>query len=253
MELMQTLVRQITKPYQVNYTGGDPASESGTIDLLDAPGGNIVGSFNFSQIENIICFATGTSISTAKGERLVEQLNVGDRVITRDNGIQKVAWIGQRTLTRADLMKTPEFAPVVIKAGSLGDGYPERDLVVSPNHRLLSASPELELIVNDREALVATKHMVGKNGIVTMVPNEVTYVHVMFENHEVILSNGLWTESFQPGDYSVAGIESGQRQELLRIFPELQTDAGMQDYGSARTSLKKHEAMLMMKMGGKFY
>ena len=73
----------------------------------------------------------------------------------------------------------------------------------------------------------------------------VTYVHIMFEQHEVILSDGSWTESFQPGDQSLAGIGAAQRNEILELFPELGTREGIDGYISARRSLKKHEAQLL--------
>ena len=75
----------------------------------------------------------------------------------------------------------------------------------------------------------------------------VSYIHVMFDQHEVILSNGAWTESFQPGDYTLKGIGNAQRQEILELFPELEHEEGLRAYSSARRSLKKHEAALLTK------
>jgi hypothetical protein len=69
----------------------------------------------------------------------------------------------------------------------------------------------------------------------------------MFDQHEVVLSNGAWTESFQPGDYTLKGIGNAQRNEILELFPELKTKAGLEDYQAARKSLKKHEAKLLVR------
>jgi len=74
-----------------------------------------------------------------------------------------------------------------------------------------------------------------------------TYIHFMFDQHEVVLSNGAWTESFQPGDHSLKGIGNSQRQEIFELFPELETDSGRQDYTSARRTLRKHEAELLAR------
>ena len=52
----------------------------------------------------------------------------------------------------------------------------------------------------------------------------------MFDRHEVVLSNGAWTESFQPGDYSLKGIGNAQRSEIFELFPELQTAEGLEGY-----------------------
>ena len=72
-------------------------------------------------------------------------------------------------------------------------------------------------------------------------------IHVMFDHHEVVLSNGSWTESFQPGDMSLKGVGDAQRNEILELFPDLRSKEGIQDYQSARRSLKKHEAKLLLK------
>ena len=69
----------------------------------------------------------------------------------------------------------------------------------------------------------------------------------MFDQHEVILSDGTWTESFQPGSQTLAGIGDAQREEILELFPELATQEGVENYASARRSLKKHEAKLILK------
>jgi len=71
-------------------------------------------------------------------------------------------------------------------------------------------------------------------------------IHFMFTQHEVVLSDGAWTESFQPGDLSLKGIGNAQRNEILELFPELDTREGIEAYSAARRSLKKHEARLLM-------
>jgi hypothetical protein len=67
----------------------------------------------------------------------------------------------------------------------------------------------------------------------------------MFERHEVVLADGAWTESFQPGDYTLKGMGNAQRQEIFELFPELKTAEGVADYQAARRTLKKHEAALL--------
>ena len=69
----------------------------------------------------------------------------------------------------------------------------------------------------------------------------------MFEQHEVILSDGSWTESFQPGDYSMQGVGNAQRLEIQSIFPELSTPKGLASYQAARRSLKRYEANLLTR------
>ena len=217
----------------------------GTIEFLDS-GGDVTGSFDFFEIEQIVpCFTPGTLIATPEGERLVEDLNVGDRVITRDNGIQEIRWAGRKDLTGHDLARQPHLQPVMIRKGALGNNLPEHDMLVSPNHRVLVANDKTALYFEEREVLVAAKHLTGLDGVESVERLGVSYVHIMFDQHEVVLSNGAWTESFQPGDYSLKGIGNAQRQEILELFPELAEEDGLRAYASARRSLKKHEAALL--------
>ena len=227
----------------VEYDAVDP--ESGTVRFYDA-GGSETGTASFSNIEKVvICFTPGTLIATPKGEKPVESLTVGDRVITRDNGIQEIRWMGQRNLNAMELAKARHMRPVLIRKGSLGNGLPERDMMLSPNHRVLVANDKTALYFDESEVLVAAKHLTGLDGVDEVEVGQVTYLHMMFDHHEVVLSDGAWTESFQPGDYSLAGIGNAQRTEIFELFPELETEAGLQDYQSARRALKKHEVRVL--------
>ncbi|MFE3835667.1 Hint domain-containing protein [Pseudogemmobacter sonorensis] len=232
-------------PLRIDY---DPDnSENGTVHFFDADG-NPTGTLTFVNIENVIpCFTPGTLIATPKGEVPVEELRAGDRVITRDNGIQEIRWMGQKALSGQELRLNAHLQPVLVKAHSLGNGLPERDMLVSPNHRLLVASDRTQLYFDEHEVLVAAKHLVGGQGIHAVEAIGVNYIHFMFDRHEVVLSNGAWTESFQPGDYTLKGMGNAQRSEIFELFPELKTEAGREDYHAARRTLKRHEARLLAR------
>ncbi|WP_425100643.1 Ig-like domain-containing protein [Tropicibacter sp. S64] len=219
----------------------------GTVEYLNAAG-DVTGTMDFFEIEEVVpCFTPGTLIATPQGERLVEDLQVGDRVITRDNGIQEIRWVGRKDLTGFDLARKPHFRPILIQKGALGNNLPEHDMLVSPNHRILVANDKTALYFEEREVLVAAKHLTGLDGVDEVESLGVSYIHIMFENHEVILSNGAWTESFQPGDYTLKGIGAAQREEIYELFPELEQAEGLKAYGAARRSLKKHEAQLLTR------
>ena len=238
-----------TGPFRVvNQTvDADGNSTNGTIEFLDAYG-NVTGTLNFGEIELIVpCFTPGTLIATPNGERLVEELQVGDRVITRDNGLQKIRWIGKRALNRIDLLQAPHLKPVRVRAGSLGAGLPERDMLLSPQHRILMNNDQTALYFGEREVLAAARHLTGLEGVDVVDSNATTYIHFMFDQHEVVLSNGTWTESFQPGEGVLDGMDSKQRDEIYTLFPDLQSVDGIEGYSSARRSLKKHEARLLMR------
>lgn len=227
----------------------DGDSTSGTVEFLDGVGGDVIGTLQFTEIENIVpCFTPGTSIATPRGEVLVEDLMVGDKIITRDNGIQEIRWIGAKRMDGRELQNNPHLQPVLIQKGSLGNGLPERDMLVSPNHRMLVNNDRVALYFEENEVLVSAKHLVNPSvGVQSIASMGTTYIHFMFDSHEVVLSNGAWTESFQPGDYSLKGIGNAQRNEIFELFPELQGEAGREAYASARLTLKKHEAKLLFK------
>lgn len=231
-------------PFVINRDPDD--STSGTINFLDEDG-TVTGNVTFSNIQNIVpCFTPGTRIATPRGERAVEELRVGDRVITRDNGLQEIRWIGQRALTEAEVRKAPHLRPVMIRAGALGRGLPLHDMLVSPQHRMLLTSERAALYFEDREVLASARHLTGMDGVDLAAAQHTTYVHFMFDQHEVVLSNGAWSESFQPGAQVLDGLGDAQRDEIFELFPELRDTRGIEGYQAARRSLKKHEARLLV-------
>lgn len=193
------------------------------------------------------CFTPGTLIATPGGEVPVERLQVGDKVITRDHGIQDITWTGRRSLAWGDLVAHPHLKPVLVKSASLGKGLPDRDLVVSPNHRFLVSSDQTVLQFAEREVLVAAKNLLNGAQVQALETDGVTYAHFMCARHEVVLSNGAWTESFQPGDQSLKGMGNAQRLELLELFPELRIAESAQAKSAARRMLKRSDASVAQK------
>lgn len=228
----------------INANVVETGFERGRIEFLDS-NGNITRRAEYREIEQIIiCFTPGTRIATPTGEKSVETLRTGDQVFTRDNGVQDIRWIGRKALTGADLAADPRLQPVLIRKGALGRGLPERDMMVSPNHRMLMTGEDPALMFGEREVLASAKHLTDRDGIDRVTASAVTYIHMLFDRHEVILADGAWTESFQPGDYSLGGLDKPQRREVLRLFPDLQT-IGEGSFPAARQVLRKHEARLL--------
>ncbi|PZQ99670.1 MAG: type I secretion protein [Cereibacter sphaeroides] len=234
--------------YKVQVVDKRPDSDGngydGRVNILDSKG-NITGTFTFQNIEVVPCFTPGTVIATPRGEVPVEDLVPGDRVITRDNGLQEIRWTGRKTLTWQQLASNGHIRPILIRQGSLGHDLPERDMMVSPNHRMLVANERTALYFDEHEVLVAAKHLINNRDIKEVQSLGTTYLHIMFDRHEVVLANGAWTESFQPGDYSLKGVGNAQRQEIFDLFPELRSREGREDYVAARRTLKRHEAVLL--------
>ena len=195
------------------------------------------------------CFTPGTRIVTERGERRVEKLSVGDRVATRDNGLQPIRWIGQVTLTPDDLEQDPSLRPVRIRAGAMGAGVPTRDMLVSPQHRLLLRERDLGLLFDGNEMLVPAVRLLAAPGFQRRNVSAVTYIHLMFDHHELILSDGVWTESFQPGADVLSAMDEAQRGELLRLFPALSGPAPERVYPAARSTVKAFETRAIRMVG----
>lgn len=231
----------------ITYDGGNP--ENGTVTFSDGT------TLTFENIETVIpCFTPGSRVTTARGTFKVEDLIVGDLITTRDHGLQSIRWIGKKTLTQVDLGHAPHLRPIRFAKGSLGQdskgrAVPSRDMEVSPQHRMLIEGARAELLFGNDEVLVRAKHLTHLPGIdVVRTCERVTYIHVMFDAHEVIHVDNAWTESFQPGDM----VQNQEAREifgdLLHVFPELGTEAGRANYVSARLSLKAHEAGLIRSL-----
>ncbi len=228
-------------------TDSDGNGIDGTVEFLDSTGDEpvVIGTATFENIEEIVCFTPGTRILTPMGEVPVENLREGDKVVTRDNGLQEIRWTGRKHVNGRELLARPELRPILIKQGALGPNQPERDMMVSPSHRMLLVSEQAELLFEEREVLVAAKHLTHLEGVEQVDSVGIDYVHFLCDNHEVVLADGAWSESFQPGEYSMNGIGKEQRDEIYALFPELQQREGLQSYTAARLSLKRHEAKLL--------
>jgi hypothetical protein len=49
----------------------------------------------------------------------------------------------------------------------------------------------------------------------------VTYIHLMFNAHQIVFANGAPSESFYPGPMALSALASPARRELCHLFPEL--------------------------------
>ena len=217
--------------------GVDISADTGDINLtLENGGSPVTGSALRFDNTNVVCFAKGTLIRTAAGNRRIECLRTGDFVFTKDNGLQRIRWIGSKTVAAKG-----KLAPVVITAGVLGN---RRDLKVSPQHRMLVTGDKAERLFGEREVLVPAKHLTNWAGIYQQECEEITYFHILFETHEIVFAEGAASESFHPGEFGMSTLEEAARDEILELFPELKTNA--RAFGpAARRSLRKGEAQLL--------
>lgn len=191
----------------------------------------------FVTIATVPCFVAGTLIETETGQRRVEDLKPDDRVWTMDHGLQPLRWIGQRTVAAVG-----KFAPVRVSAGTFGD---HANLMLSPQHRILVCDPVADLVFGTPEVLIAAKHLIDGRRVTSVEGGSVTYVHLLFDQHEIVIANGLATESFLPGPQTLDAFEDDIVDEIAQLFPDLDLETG-QGYGyAARQILKKHEAKML--------
>ena len=132
------------------------------------------------------CYCRGTLILTDRGERPVEELEIGDRLVTLAGAQRPIKWIGRRGYAGRYILGRQDILPICIKPGALGDGVPRRDLWISPHHAMF-----LEGVLIEARDLI--------NGVSIVQPtqiDEVEYFHLELETHDVILAEGAPSETF---------------------------------------------------------
>lgn len=176
------------------------------------------------------CFTSGTMIETPDGEVRVEDLEIGDLVTTKDHGPQPIRWIGSRKVAGKG-----EFAPILFKAGAIGN---TRDLRVSPQHRMLLQDWRAELFFGEDEVFCAANKLLNDSTILKAPCEEVDYIHLMFDAHEVIFAEGAPSESLLVGEY-LCGDGTALLSELQTLFPEIQGDPAK--YTAAKRIARAYE------------
>lgn len=195
----------------------------------------------------VICFTQGTRITTPCGPKLVEDLRIGDPVLTKDNGPQPIEWIGSRRMSGARLFAMPHLRPVRIRMGALGVERPDQELLVSPEHRMLITGALVDDLFNTPEVLVAAKDLVDGQLISTdLSVRDVTYIHLLLPSHNVVWANGVATESFHPANAALQTLDCADRARLLAQHPDLAFDP--HTYGGyARRNLTTSEAAILQR------
>lgn len=212
--------------FRVNYTNNDRTTESGVIQEFDDDG-NLIRQTAFSEIEQVVCFTAGVMIHTPEGEKPIETLRPGDLVVTLDHGPQPIRWIGRRRLGRAELAMLPKLRPIRIRAGALGDGAPKRDLILSPQHRVLLRSRIARRMFGVGEALTAAKNLLGLPGVaVEEEAQEVDYIHILLDRHEVVTADGALTETLLIGPEAWKSLSAEAREEIGALFPAICEEIG---------------------------
>ncbi len=169
---------------EIAFGAGGPTQLSDLTFTQDNTGDTVI-------TDDIPCFCPGTSILTDQGERPVETLEIGNRVITASGEARAIRWIGRRRFDLAEIaLGRQSLYPVRIAAGALGEGSPRRDLFVSPGHAMWLDG-----------WLVSAADLV--NGATITRPERsqpIEYIHVELDAHDIIFAEGSATESYSDHD-----------------------------------------------------
>jgi hypothetical protein len=165
-----------TLQFDGNYSSNSfsVAANGGALDLSDP------------TATTLACYCRGTRIRTERGEVTVEDLTIGDKVMTVSGRARPIKWIGRSNVATRSCDPLKAW-PVRIKAHALAEAVPSRDLLVSPDHALL---------IDD--VLIQAGALVNGNSIVreSDVAETITYFHIELEDHELIFAEDAPAETF---------------------------------------------------------
>ena len=218
---------------EITVTGGggsDQVLHFPTGETLIVPDGTIDTSTAAAQFASLVamgvppCFAPGTRILTPSGERAVENLRVGELVMTADHGPRRIRWLGKRNVDFTDPANArgETDKPILIKMGALGTGMPRRDLIVSPQHRMVLSADWINAAFGEPEVFVIAKALTELAGVrILKGRRQAVYMAILLDHHEVIFAEGAKTESFRPGPVALSGFSHEHRRQIYSIYPGL--------------------------------
>lgn len=221
---------------------------SGTQALMDDFGNGAIALDNadFTPPPIVICFCTGTQILTPTGYCGVETLSIGDYVLNDAGDPKQIKWIARSELSYGQLRRFPENKPMRIAADSIAEGIPFADLLVSPQHRVVLEGIQVELLFEVPKVLMAAKHL-GGTDVGSVVETEVSiYYHLLLDDHDMVVSNGLVSESVQLSAQSINGMSAEAQNSLCQEFNDDDLARFVRRPDAIR-SLSAHEALVLVR------
>ena len=135
------------------------------------------------------CFLRGTRILTSKGEACIEDLRIGDLVVTARGETMPIKWIGRSCFKKGSARPWPESVqPIRVSRFAIDDQTPHADLYLSPGHALYIEG-----------SLIPVKYLVNGRSITPAMPegmDSIEYFQIELETHEVIFAEGTPAETF---------------------------------------------------------
>ncbi len=156
-----------------------------------------------------ICYLSGTRIRTPGGDCRIDDLVIGDRVLTAKGETHSIKWIGRRRYTRTAAAWPKTFRPVLIRKDALGEDRPAADLYVSRKHCLLLDG-----------VLVPAKYLVNGDTIVLAGCEDrlsLEYLHIELGHHDAILAEDVAAETFCSNGHNTEVFDNFA--ERARLYP----------------------------------
>jgi hypothetical protein len=206
-----------------NGTTSEQIGQAGAGESLQTNDGGTSYSTQTAPNDGTIpCFVRGTRLATPDGLVRVEDIKTGDMLVNQSGDAIAVKLILSTKVGPRRLVHAPKLHPICITAGCLGMGLPMQDLHLSPQHRVLVSSAIVQRMFGTSIALVAAKRLTALPGVFQMNDvTEVEYFHVIADNHEILMSEGVPTESFLIGPQTEHILSPDQLDELTALFPDL--------------------------------
>lgn len=135
---------------------------------------------------------------------------------------------------------------MVIPAGAIRPGVPDADLKVSPQHRIAIDAPGCELLFGVETVFVPARFLLDYLAVRATSTEDVVYHHVLLENHELLVSNGLISESFQPARRMIEIMSHEMRATLMATLEALEATEAMLSRPDALPTLARHEAAVLL-------
>jgi len=207
-------------PPQYYVFSKDPGFNPSPGDALTVSAYNNFTVTEYGNIGSAVCFLPGTRILTELGQRPIEDIRVGERIWTKDKGMQPARWVRRRMVRAEDMRVAPRLLPMELKPGLCGN---TDALWVSQNHAVhTSALPGLCQLFPDH--IIRAKFLpriYGGQARIARGKAQVEYYHVLCDTHELISANNALAESMRLAPCALDALTPNELRMLRAIRPDV--------------------------------
>ena len=188
-----------------------------------------------AHMRGVSCFGAGSEIITQSGVKSASKLKVGDKVLTRDNGFQRILWVGP-VQSEAAIPMTVEIASDAVTAGK-----PEKTVRIAARQSVLLTCPEIQSQFGSAEVLARAGDLLHLDGFTASETAEAS-VAILTEHHEILNISGLWMDSLIPDSDTLSALPATEKQAIKGLLPSLSDLPVERSYPSARILLRSEFA-----------